>query len=630
MPARFDSPDRLASAIVDAIGKKIVLGLPVGLGKAVHVANALYEKALGDSAISLTIFTALTLEVPQTGSDLERRFLEPLATRLYSEWPLLAYAEAVRRQELPQNIRVREFYFRPAAYLGNQLAQRTYISLNYTQVAGELLKLGVNVIAQLVARDDENGSKLSLGTNPEVTLDLLPELERRRAAGAPFALVGQVNDDLPYMYGDAELPLDRFDFLLDAPACQYPMFGLPNRQVTYRDYATGMHVASLVPDGGTLQLGIGSLSDAVAHCLILRQREPAIFRDVLVRLPGGPASGRRPDLPLYTEPFREGLYIATELLSDAAFALFDADIVQRGAGEGDETCLHAGFIIGSRALYERLRTMPESSRRRISMMSISFVNRLYGDEAVKRRQRRNARFVNETMMVTLLGSAVSDSLDEGRIISGVGGQFDFVRMAHALDDAQSILVFGSRRLHNGKPQSNILWQYGHTTVPRHYRDIFANEYGIAATRGQCDQDIISSLLNITDSEFQSSLLANARNAGKIAADYVVPGNAADNTPAALTLVFSDAAVASHFPPYPLGTDLTPVEQQLADALTWLKNSTAQRGSRIRTLAAAAVRSPADRHRKALERMALSEPRSLGERMSQRLLALALRRTSNDH
>jgi acyl-CoA hydrolase len=310
-------------------------------------------------------------------------------------------------------------------------------------------------------------------------------------------------------------------------------------------------------------------------------------------------------------------------------ALFDAGIVRRGAGEGDETCLHAGFIIGSPALYERLRTMPEARRRRISMTSISFVNRLYGEEAVKRRQRRNARFVNETMMVTLLGAAVSDSLDEGRIISGVGGQFDFVRMAHALDDAYSILVFGSRRLHKGKPQSNILWQYGHTTVPRHYRDIFANEYGIAATRGQCDQDIVASLLNIADSEFQSSLLASAQNAGKIAADYVIPDNAADNTPAALATVFNDAAVASHFPPYPLGTDFTPVEQQLADALTWLKNSTAQRGSRIRTLAAAALRRPSDRHREALERMDLLNPKSLGERISQRLLALALRRTTND-
>lgn len=629
MPAQFDSPDQLASAIVHSIGKKVVLGLPVGLGKAVHVANALFEKAVSDPGISLTIFTALTLEVPQAGSDLERRFLKPLAARLYSEWPSLAYAEAVRRQELPQNIRVREFYFRPAAYLGNKLAQRTYTSLNYTQVAGELLKLGVNVIAQLVARDDVNGN-LSLGTNPEVTLDLLPELERRRAAGAPFALVGQVNDDLPYMYGDAELALDRFDFLLDAPACRYPMFGLPNRKVTCRDYATGMHVASLVPDGGTLQLGIGSLSDAVAHCLILRQREPQVFRDVLVRLPGGPASGRRPDLPLYTEPFREGLYIATELLSDAAFALFDADIVHRGAGDGDETCLHAGFIIGSRALYERLRTMPESRRRLISMTSISFVNRLYGEETVKRRQRRNARFVNETMMVTLLGAAVSDSLDEGRIISGVGGQFDFVRMALALDDAHSILVFGSRRLHKGKPQSNILWQYGHTTVPRHYRDLFANEYGIAATRGQCDEDIIASLLNVADSEFQSSLLESARNAGKIATDYAIPGNAADNTPAALAAVFNDDALASHFPPYPLGTDFTPVEQQLADALTWLKNSTAQRGSRIRTLAAATILRPADRHREALERMELSDPGTLGERISQRLLALALSRTTNDH
>jgi acyl-CoA hydrolase len=629
MPVSFDAPDKLAGAVIDSVGRKIVLGLPVGIGKAVHVANALYARAVDDSSIDLTIFTALTLEVPAAGSDMERRFLEPLASRLYPDWPPLAYADAVRGRQLPENIRVREFYFRPAGYLGNELAQRAYTSLNYTQVAGELIKLGVNVIAQLVARRDDDPSCLSLSSNPEVTLDLLPDLDRRRAAGEPFALIGQVNDDMPYMYGDAEVPVARFDFLLDSPDCRYPPFGLPNRKVTYRDYATGMHVASLVPDGGTLQLGIGSLSDAVAHCLILRHREPAIFRDVLQRLPGGPASGRRPDLPLHTEPFEEGLYVATELLSDAAFALFTADIVRRGAEEGDAARLHAGFIIGSQTLYRSLRELPESRRRQIAMTSISFVNRLYGDEQSKRRQRRKARFVNETMMVTLLGSAVSDSLKDGRIISGVGGQFDFVSMAHALEDAFSILVFGSRRMHKGTPQSNVLWQYEHTTVPRHYRDVFADEYGIAATRGLCDQDVIASLLNIADSAFQSGLLATARKHGKIAGDYALPENARNNTPAALAKVFGDRAVAGHFPPYPLGTDLTPVEQQLADALSWLKDSTARRGSRLRTLLAAVLQGSDSPYPVAFERMALQSPRSPGEWISRRLLSHALKRTNTN-
>jgi acyl-CoA hydrolase len=621
MTQYFDSPGELADAVVAAIGNDIVLGLPVGLGKAIHFANALYERAERDASIKLTIFTALTLEPPEPGSDLERRFLEPLAERLWGDWPRLRYAEAVRRQSLPANIEVREFYFRPGAYLGNAKAQQSYTSLNYTQVAGELLKLGVNVIGQLVAPPAGGSGRYSLGSNPEVTLDLLPALEARRAAGSPIAFVGEVNDRMPYLFGDAELDAARFDFVLASDDCHYPLFGLPRRAVTDRDFATAMHVASLIPDGGTLQLGIGSLSEALAHCLMLRHRNPDVFREVLHRLPGGPDSGRRPGLPLEAEPFREGLYASTELLSDAVFALFEAGIVTRGADGPDGPLMHAGFFLGSSSFYESLRTLPEERRRRIAMSSISYVNSLYGEETAKRRQRRNGRFVNETMMVTLLGAAVSDGLDDGRVVSGVGGQFDFVRMAHALGDAQSILMFGSRRLQDGAARSNILWNYGHTTVPRHYRDVYACEYGLAATRGQPDEKVIAALLHIADAGFQAELLAQAKSAGKIGKAFTIPASAAANTPAALHAAFRD--YPEHFPPYPLGSDLTPVERELAAALGWLKSHTARTWPKVRTAAAALVNGLAPESRAALARLGLDQPASLRERFLARLVNHAL-------
>ena len=621
MTQYFDSPDDLADAVIAAVGKKIVLGLPVGIGKAIHVANALYARAERDASVALTIFTALTLEPPEPGSDLERRFLEPLAERLWGRWPRLRYAEAVRRQALPPNIRVREFYFRPGAYLGNSLAQRTYTSLNYTQVAGELLKLGVNVIGQLVAPPARGGDRYSLGSNPEVTLDLLPALEARRAEGSPVAFVGEVNDRMPYLFGDAELDASRFDFLLASDDCHYPLFGLPRRAVTDRDYATAMHVASLIPDGGTLQLGIGSLSEALAHCLLLRHRHPDLFREVLRRLPGGPESGRRPDLPLETNPFREGLYASTELLSDAVFALFEAGIISRGADGPQGPLLHAGFFLGSSSFYEALRSLPEERRRRIAMSSISFVNSLHGDEAAKRRQRRDGRFVNETMMVTLLGAAVSDGLEDGRVVSGVGGQFDFVSMAHSLDDAHSILMFGSRRLHDGTARSNIVWNYGHVTVPRHYRDVYACEYGLAATRGQPDEAVIAALLIIADAEFQAGLLGHARKAGKIAGDFTLPASATGNTPVALRRVFRE--YGEHFPAYPLGSDLTPVERELATALGRLKDASARTWPKLRIAAAALLRPPRPASRAALARLALENPKSLRERLLARLVDRAL-------
>ncbi len=630
--AAWQEPRTLADAIIARVGRHIVLGLPVGLGKAVHVANALYERAASDSSIRLTIFTALTLEVPRAHGDLEQRFLAPLVERLYAGWPSLHYAQAIRAGTLPPNIEVREFYFRPGAYLDTPSAQQSYTSINYSQVVTELMRLGVNVVGQLVSARPESPGSYSLSCNPEISLDLLPAFREAKAAGREVAMVAQVNRRLPYMTGDAEVPADVFDFVLDAPEWEFPLFGLPNRPVEAADYATGMHVASLVPDGGTVQLGIGSLSDAVAHCLALRNEQPDLFRAVLDRLPGGSASPRRAALPIETGRFREGLYGSSELMSDALYSLFERDILRRPADAGDETVLHGGFFLGSSAFYEALRQLPEDRRRLINMTGISRVNTLYGDEERKRRQRRDARFINETMMATLLGAAVSDGLEGGRVVSGVGGQFDFVSMAQALPDGLSVLMLRARRLHDGRPQSNIRWSYPHATVPRHYRDVFVSEYGIAATRGRPDREVIARMLDIADSAFQDELLSSARTAGKVPADHAVSADARLNTPEALQSLFDAPDVAPYFPAYPHGTDLTTVEQELAGALTWLEGATARLPDRLRMTLAAMGSGRSDgsrRYEDHLERLELGSPEGLGQRIMRRLVVLALDRSKRE-
>jgi acyl-CoA hydrolase len=622
MSRRFDSATALADALIGAVGKKIVLGLPVGIGKAVHVADALFERATLDDSISLTIFSGLTLEPPQGRSEVEKRFLLPLVDRLYSQWPTPAYATAVRQGALPANIQVREFYLRPGAYLHNAIVQRSYTSINYSQVVAELLDLGVNVIGQLVATRPESPARYSLSSNPEITLDLLPRLADQRNRGHAFAMVGQVNRFLPYMTGEAELSEQEFDFVLDAQEYDFPLFTLPNRRVLAADYATAMHVASLIPDGGTLQVGIGSLSDAVAHCLILRHESPDVFGEVLQQLPGGARSSRRSALPIESDPFNYGLFASSELMSDALFWLFKKGLIKRPADESDKSVIHAGFFIGSTSLYESLRALSEADRALIKMTSISHVNTLFGDEENKRRQRRHSRFVNETMMTTLLGAAVSDALEDGRVVSGVGGQFDFVSMAQALDDAQSILMCRARRLNDGIASSNIRWSYGHTTVPRHHRDVFVSEYGIAATRGKTDEQTIDAMLGIADSEFQQRLISEAKRAGKLRPNYSLDAEARNNTPDALGAVFEQKDIQPYFPAYPLGTDLTATEQQLVDALDWLKTQTARPWANIRTLSAGLVRG-GHNNATALARMGLDQASSVKERALRRLIDYAL-------
>ena len=202
-PSRFADPAAVADAIIARVGKDIELALPLGLGKANHVANALFARAAADASLRLRIFTALTLQKPRARAGLERRFLGPFAERVFAGYPELAYGAAQRARSLPGNVEVNEFFFEAGTRLHIASAQQGYISANYTHALRYVLDRGVNVVAQLVAKEARGGaSRFSLSCNPDLTLDLLAH----RAAGrCDFLFVGQVNSELPFMPGDAEV-----------------------------------------------------------------------------------------------------------------------------------------------------------------------------------------------------------------------------------------------------------------------------------------------------------------------------------------------------------------------------------------------------------------------------------------
>jgi hypothetical protein len=103
-PVAFEDAYQLADAIIARVGKDIVLALPLGLGKANDVANALLARAVSDPSIHLRIFTALTLEKPRAKAGLEARFVGPFAARVFAGYPDLAYATALHRGKLPPNV----------------------------------------------------------------------------------------------------------------------------------------------------------------------------------------------------------------------------------------------------------------------------------------------------------------------------------------------------------------------------------------------------------------------------------------------------------------------------------------------------------------------------------------------
>jgi acyl-CoA hydrolase len=187
----------------------------------------------------------------------------------------------------------------------------------------------------------------------------------------------------------------------------------------------------------------------------------------------------------------------------------------------DPSVLHGGFYIGNEDFYERLRTLPAAHRSMLKMTSVERINQLYRGEARDRIQRLNARFINTCLMVTLNGTVVSDGLDNTRVLSGVGGQYNFVAMAHALDHSRSIIKLRSTWEAKEGLRSNIVFNYANATIPRHLRDIVVTEYGVADLRGRSDAECAAALINIADSRFQDELLEQARANDKLPVDYQI-------------------------------------------------------------------------------------------------------------
>jgi acyl-CoA hydrolase len=717
MPDVFDDVGEIVDEALRRVGNKVVLALPLGIGKPNLIANEFFRRARADSTLELTIFTALSLRKPTGASDLERRFIGPLAERIFGNYPDLDYLAAVRTDSLPANVQVIEFFFEPGSLLNSTQAQSNYLSANYTHVARELVRRGVNVVAHMVARRTVGGiAEISLGSNPDLTVDLLPALATCKLAGKPVVLMGQVHRGMPFMLGAASVGADTFDLLLDHSRHDYDLFAPPNPALSTVDHAIGLHASALVRDCGTLQIGIGELGDSIVYSLLLRHQQNEAWRRALQDA-GTEQGAALVDEVGGREPFTTGLFGATEMFVDQMLDLYRAGILRRrvydylplqralaengsntrvdetlldallasGAGpvlDGEDVtalraagvfrgetnfdrgyvvspdgnrlsadlsdakaraalareCLglelqggivmQAGFLLGPRSFYAALCALPESERRLFDMRGVGFINQLYGaDQELRIAQRSHARFVNTSMMLTTLGAAVSDGLADGRVVSGVGGQYNFVTMAHALPGARSMLCARATRIKDGKLSSNIVTSYGHVTIPRHLRDIAITEYGVADLRGRTDAECIAAMINIADSRFQEGLLKDAKRANKIDTGYRVPEACRHNTPERLENAFAAQRRAGLFSEYPFGTDLTREEIDLARALRWLKEKTGSRAGKFTTIARALFARTGERELSYLDRLGLRETPTYRDRLTADLVLLALRETA---
>ncbi|MGY0505096.1 acetyl-CoA hydrolase/transferase C-terminal domain-containing protein [Luteimonas sp. e5] len=634
MTLRFDSLDTAVDHLLARIDGPLNVVAPLALGKPHRLLNALYRRVVTDPARRLQLFTALSLDPPQVkGDDLKARLLGPVIERLYgAHFPRLDYVTAQKQGTLPAHVRIEEFYVQSGALLRSPLAQRDYASLNYTHVARAMPSRGINCIVQKVAAHPTD-PRLSISCNADLTLDILQAIE---AAGQPRPLlIAEIDPALPWLGNSAALPEDFFDVVVTPPAPHPPLFAMPRERVGDAEFAIGLYASTLVKDGGTLQIGIGALADALAYALLLRHVDNATWRELLHAL-----DPQLPQHPLVQnegglEPFEQGLYGCSEMLNEGFRVLASHGILKRRvlddielmrraeAGDTEAAAivareghyLRGAFYLGSPEFYAWLHGLDADAARGIDMLPVSRINTLWrGHEELERVQRRHSRHFNTSMMATALGAAVSDALEDGRVVSGVGGQYDFVSMAHSLEGARSVLMLRATRGHGARATSNILWNYGHVTIPRHLRDVFISEYGIAQVRSLADEDLVTAMLGIADARFQPDLIQAAQAAGKLAADFQPPAHWQHNTRERLSAALAPFRANGVLPDYPLGSDYSAVEQRLLKAL-----------ERIGDVPAGAAATGTDWHdAEAMQRMGLAQPRNEDEWRMARQLDAALR------
>lgn len=696
--------DKAAQQVIQAVGKKIVIGLPIGLGKPIGFINALYKHVAADPSLHLTIITGLTLARPLLKNSLEKALIEPIMQRLLGDYEDSLYELARMKQQLPINIRVIEFFFSPGKFVHNAYAQQQYISSKYTSVIEDALRLNINVIAQQVVRSKKNKQYYSLSCNSDLYLTLAKKLMKQ---DSQFAIVAEVNEQLPYMFGDAEVKEKIFTHIVDTKHYQQ-LFALPQEELAMQDHMIGLYSSCLVKDDSCLQIGIGKMGNAIANALKIRNEfnedYQKILSDFKIKDKFATALAEIGE----QSTFQKGLYASTEMWSDEYLSLIKTNILRKKVYDHlglqqllnerliDETitpnilnilfqhgiissplrekdlkflkkygifksgiklkdgelilknkqcisadlftdpktmadhCLgdrlvngkimHAGFFIGSQNFYNTLKNMPDQIKSMINMTSIARTNQLANAPRLLALQRQYARFINSCMMVTLTGATVSDGLKNNIVVSGVGGQFDFVLMGLQLPGARSIINCRSTRISNGKVQTNIEWDYANITIPRYLRDIIITEYGIADCRSKVDTDVIKAILNITDSRFQSQLLKLAKVHGKLEQDYQIPVQFTQNYPETLQKIFSIWQSKGYFPSYPFGSELTAVENKLKHALLFLKSASVLT---ICKFFFNSLNKNSGDYQVYLQRMQLAQTKSLSKWIVKRLLIQAL-------
>jgi acyl-CoA hydrolase len=411
-----------------------------------------------------------TLGIP-LGTGQPPGFMEALGER--TDWEdlrvygalLLAWSEAFKH---PNVHYLSGFYGPVERALRDQGANLSFAPADFRRFAPLLEEQAPRVMATVAAPPDENGlCSLSLhagGTTSEML----------RAADDPERLlIVEVSERFPHTYGippqhQHAIPLTQIDVLVETDSGP---FALQDPPPTTADRAIAEHASRFIPDGATLQTGIGSVPSTLAGLL---------------------AEGDGGDYGVHSEMFTTGLMV-----------LHESGKVTNRKGQFDGVSV-ATFAGGTEQLYEWL-----DGNQDVAFLPVDVVN---SPDLIGRNRRMIT--LNGAMSIDIQGQVIADTIG-GVQFSGIGGHEDFVSGPALSLVARSLLCLPSTVTIDGEPRSRIVPWFDAgavITTPRHQVDVIVTEYGAAELQGKTVRGRGEALAQIAHPDFRDELMEAAERA----------------------------------------------------------------------------------------------------------------------
>jgi acyl-CoA hydrolase/GNAT superfamily N-acetyltransferase len=347
-------------------------------------------------------------------------------------------------------------------------ADYTPIFLSHVPGLFKSKRVPIDVALIMVSPPDEHGY-CSLGCSVDIT---------KAAAECAKVLIAQVNEHMPRALGDCFLHVSRFEHLVDhsEPLLEWSVSGEAD-DITNR---IAENVARLVPDGATLQLGIGRMPDAVLSLL-----------------------HNKKDLGIHTEMFSDGVM----------------HLARAGVITGRRKTLHRGKIVGSFAagsqeLFDFLHDNPQ-----IEMHPSEYTNSPF---VIAKHD--NIVAINSAIEVDLTGQVVADSIGTS-FYSGIGGHADFIRGAAMAKNGKPIIAMPSTAVTDEGVRSRIvatLSEGAGVTTTRGDTHYIVTEHGVAFLHGRNLRERAMSLINIAHPDFRGDLLHKAKRRRIVYANQILP------------------------------------------------------------------------------------------------------------